>query len=93
MATEDASRPPPGGRDALQDEATRTRDASSHPELPVDEESVTAAESDTTTEQSTSSNGYTYGTAAGPPPLPPPPKPVDDDAHGMVSRRIDSVSP
>ncbi|KAK2051969.1 hypothetical protein LY76DRAFT_527556, partial [Colletotrichum caudatum] len=69
---------PSAGRDAPQNERTRPGDdVSSRPELPDDEESVTAAESDTALEQNTCSNGYTYGTVAQPPP---PPKPVDDDA-------------
>ncbi|GKT86447.1 membrane protein [Colletotrichum tofieldiae] len=77
-AIDDSS--PSTGRDALQKpnpESLRREDASTLPVLPDDEESVTAAESDTTLEQSTSSNGYTYGAAAQPAP---PPKPADSSA-------------
>ncbi|KAK2009771.1 hypothetical protein LZ32DRAFT_608175 [Colletotrichum eremochloae] len=86
MATADVGSPS-AGQDAVQNERTRSQDASSHPELPDDEESLTAAESDTTPEQSTSSNGYTYGTTAQPPPRPSP-KPADADAPPPSTRAL-----
>ncbi|KZL63649.1 membrane protein [Colletotrichum incanum] len=84
------------GRDALQIpnlESLRREDVSTQPVLPGDEESVTAAESDTTLEQSTSSNGYTYGTAAQPAP---PPKPTDSaaaPANGTTSETAGNTPP